>query len=119
MDGLFWVNSNVKLTDIRDGSSNTFLLFDQTNYLDQSWLPDTYGSNHFIWVHHPSQGYIQGYSLPNSDVWNNRGAKSYHSGGVYIALADGHVTFIGNSVNNSTYLALFTRNGQDVVGIYD
>ena len=68
MDGLFWVNSNVKLTDIRDGSSNTFLLFDQTNYLDQSWLPDAYGSNHFIWVHHPSQGYIQGYSLPNSDV---------------------------------------------------
>jgi prepilin-type N-terminal cleavage/methylation domain-containing protein len=118
-DGIFWVNSKVKMNDIRDGTSNTFLLLEQTNYLDQSYLPDTYGSNHFIWVHHPSQGYVQYSAGPNTDAWNNRGAKGYHQGGVFVALADGHITWISNGINLTTYRALFTKKGGESVGAFE
>jgi prepilin-type N-terminal cleavage/methylation domain-containing protein/prepilin-type processing-associated H-X9-DG protein len=116
MDGVAWVNGKVRLTDIKDGTSDTFLLLEKTNYRDQSWLPDTYGSNHFIWVHHPSQGYVQGNTPPNSDVFNNRGAQGYHIGGVMVSMADGHVQFIPNSIASGTYRALFTRAAGDVPG---
>jgi hypothetical protein len=115
-DGVFWVNSKTRLTDITDGTSNTFLLLEEANWYNHSWLPDSYGSNHFIWVHHPSQGYIQSYALPNSDVWNNRAAMGYHTGGVETAFADGRVTFILNSISAATYNALFTRAVGDVPG---
>jgi prepilin-type N-terminal cleavage/methylation domain-containing protein/prepilin-type processing-associated H-X9-DG protein len=118
MDGLFWVNSKVRLTDIADGTSNTFLLLEKGNWFDQSWLPDGFGSNHFLFVHHPSQGYVQGYTPPNSDAWNNRGPQGPHPGGVQAALADGHVAFVPNGINAGTYRALFTRAGGDQVGDY-
>jgi prepilin-type N-terminal cleavage/methylation domain-containing protein/prepilin-type processing-associated H-X9-DG protein len=115
-DGVFWVNSRTRLTDITDGTSQTFLLLEEANWFNHSWLPDSYGSNHFIWVHHPSQGYVQAYALPNSDVWNNRAAMSYHPGGVETAFADGHVYYILNSISFPTYTALFTRNDGDIPG---
>jgi prepilin-type N-terminal cleavage/methylation domain-containing protein/prepilin-type processing-associated H-X9-DG protein len=118
MDGLFWVNSSVRLVEISDGTSNTFLLLEKGNWYDQSWLPDSYGSNHFLFVHHPSQGYVQGYTSPNSDAWNNRGPQGPHPGGVMVALGDGHIAFVTNGINASTYRALFTRAGGDQVGPY-
>ena len=116
MDGVAWVNGKVRLTDITDGTSGTFLLLEKSNYQDQSWLPDTYGSNHFIFVHHPSQGYVQGYTLPNVDAFNNRGPQGYHIGGVLASMADGHVQFVQNSISSPTYLALFTRANGDIPG---
>ena len=118
MDGVAWVNGKVRLVDITDGTSNTFYLLEKSNYQDQSWLPDTYGSNHFIWVHHPSQGYVQGSTLPNVDAFNNRGPQGYHTGGVMVSMADGHVQFISNSIVNATYLALFTRAAGDIPGSF-
>jgi len=118
MDGVAWVNGKVKLTDITDGTSSTFLLLEKTNYRDQSWLPDTYGSNHFFFVHHPSQGYVQGGYMPNSDIFNNRAPQSFHIGGVMVSMADGHVQFISNSITNPTYKYLFTRAGGDIPGNY-
>ncbi|OAI40412.1 hypothetical protein AYO40_04795 [Planctomycetaceae bacterium SCGC AG-212-D15] len=119
MDGLFWVNSSVQLRDIIDGTSNTFLLLEEANWYNHSWLPDTYGSNHFIFVHHPSQGYVQaddsGVAAPNTDTWNNRSAMSFHPGGVQTAFVDGSVRFIANGISASTYTALFTRAGGEVL----
>jgi prepilin-type N-terminal cleavage/methylation domain-containing protein/prepilin-type processing-associated H-X9-DG protein len=117
-DGLFWVKSSMRLTDITDGTSSTLLLTEKSNWFDQSWLPDTYGSNHFIWVHHPSQGYVQGGFAPNSDIFNNRAPQGPHTGGVMISLADGHVTYMKNDIDPATYKALFTPNAQDTVGPY-
>ncbi len=113
MDGVFWVNSKLRLVDILDGTSNTFLLLEEANWFNHSWLPDSYGSNHFIFVHHPSQGYVQAYALPNSDVWNNRAAMGYHTGGVLVTMADGHGAFVQNSISQSVYQALFTRAGKE------
>ncbi len=108
MTGAFWVNSSVQIMDIVDGTSSTVLVVEKTNHRDQSWLVDGYGSNHFFWVHHPSQGYVDGSALPNSDVFNNRSAQSDHIGGVYAAMIDGHVAFISNNINATNYLHMFS-----------
>jgi len=115
MTGAFWVNSSVKMTEIIDGTSSTFLMLEKTNHRDQSWLVDGYGSNHFFWVHHPSQGYVDGSAVPNSDVFNNRSAQSDHVGGVYATMMDGHVVFINNNINPTNYLNMFTIAGGEVV----
>jgi prepilin-type N-terminal cleavage/methylation domain-containing protein len=113
MDGIAWVNSRVKMDDITDGTSSTFLFLEEANWFDHSWLPDSYGSNHFIWVHHPSQGYVDTSALPNSDVFNNRSAQSYHLGGVQGVMADGHLVWIPNDIALAVYRALSTRQTGD------
>jgi prepilin-type N-terminal cleavage/methylation domain-containing protein/prepilin-type processing-associated H-X9-DG protein len=51
-----------------------------------------------------------------SDVYI--GARSFHTGGVNMALADGSVHFVTNSINQSTWQALGSINGGEVVGDY-
>ncbi len=117
------VNSRIKLTDITDGTSTTFLFLEEASFFDHSWLPDTYGSNHFIWVHHPSQGYVWQWTPCNNDAWNTRAATSFHGqggaplgtagmpsgSGVNAAMCDGHVVWVDNNISTSIYQALFTR----------
>ena len=45
-----------------------------------------------------------------------RGARSRHSGGVNLLLGDGSVRFVGDSVTSTTWSALGTRAGGEVVG---
>jgi prepilin-type N-terminal cleavage/methylation domain-containing protein/prepilin-type processing-associated H-X9-DG protein len=113
--GVFWVKSRTRFGDILDGSSTTFMLLEEANWFDHSWLPDGFGSNHFLFVHHPSQGYVQSTSLPNQDAFNNRNAQSYHKGGVNVALGDGHVTFVQDDIALTVYRQLFTRAGGETV----
>lgn len=116
-DGVFWVKSRLRFADIIDGTSTTFMMLEEASWYNHSWLPDGFGSNHFLFVHHPSQGYIQAYAMLNSDVWNNRAAMSYHRGGVNVAMADGHVAFVENSITTTIYNALFTRSGSETVDL--
>ena len=43
------------------------------------------------------------------------GASSYHSGGVNVAMLDGSVRFVKNSVNQITWWALATKSGGEVI----
>jgi prepilin-type processing-associated H-X9-DG protein len=45
-------------------------------------------------------------------------ARSYHANGVNALLMDGSVRFVNNSVSQSTWRALGTRNGGEVVGAF-
>src|SRR5262249_48652849 len=53
-DGLGFYNSFIRLAEISDGTSNTFLFLEAMHSKHQSWLAPNKGSNHFIWVHHAS-----------------------------------------------------------------
>jgi prepilin-type N-terminal cleavage/methylation domain-containing protein len=108
-NGVAYVNSTIRISDITDGSSNTFMFLEEANYFDHSWLVDTYGSNPFIFVHHPSEGYVTADYPVNSDAFNNRAAISYHPQGVQAVMADGHLVWVSNDINFAVYQALFTR----------
>jgi prepilin-type N-terminal cleavage/methylation domain-containing protein/prepilin-type processing-associated H-X9-DG protein len=45
-------------------------------------------------------------------------ARSYHTGGVNVGLADGSVRFVPNSIDATVWKALGSRNGGEVVGDY-
>jgi prepilin-type N-terminal cleavage/methylation domain-containing protein/prepilin-type processing-associated H-X9-DG protein len=117
-DGIAYVNSAVKMVQVTDGTSNTLLFADEAHRFDHSWLPDGTGSNPFMFVHHPSEGYVcYDGGPPNGDAFNNRHPCSDHPGGVQGLMADGHLVWISNNINLVTYAAIFTIQGNEEVDI--
>jgi prepilin-type N-terminal cleavage/methylation domain-containing protein/prepilin-type processing-associated H-X9-DG protein len=126
-NGMGWVNSAVKMTDITDGTSNTMYFAEKSNYATQSWCGWGAGCNEFFWVHHQSQGLMTGsqpinWQRGDSSIGveaainsNSRAATSFHTGGVNVAFADGHLSFIRESIDFQTYMNMGTRNGGEVL----
>ncbi|WP_145277830.1 DUF1559 domain-containing protein [Tautonia plasticadhaerens] len=120
-DGMGALNMYVKMSEVRDGTSNTIYFTEQAHNANHSWVPIQKGSNQFLWVHHVSQGYVTpaehngAIFPPNSTYPNSRGAFGRHPGGVMVAFVDGHVAFLKEHIDFRTYRALFTRKGGEVV----
>lgn len=84
------------------------------------------GTRASTWIR--NQGYnsmINAYFPPNAtepDVAHHgtavMGARSLHPGGVQIALADGSVRFVANTIDLNTWRNLFSRNDGQVLGPY-
>ncbi|MCI0464059.1 MAG: DUF1559 domain-containing protein [Gemmataceae bacterium] len=122
-NGMASLGSAVRMVQVMDGTSNTFLFLELMNNAYHGRMDAGFGSNPFLFVQEAGQGIVMGSSNgqlsgvipPNTAVSNLRGAHSDHSpGGVHAAFADGHVAWIPNSVNTTVYFALFTRDGQEV-----
>jgi prepilin-type N-terminal cleavage/methylation domain-containing protein/prepilin-type processing-associated H-X9-DG protein len=114
--GMGWVNSKIRIADVSDGTSNTFLIAEKANFSNQSWCSQGMGCNEFIWVHHQSQGMITTAEPLNYVVDNSRAAASAHTGGAQFVYADGSVHFVPNSISMTTYGFLGSRNGGEVMG---
>jgi prepilin-type N-terminal cleavage/methylation domain-containing protein/prepilin-type processing-associated H-X9-DG protein len=72
----------------------------------------------------PMTGYYTHTMTPNSTLYDcgdgsfaraHMAPRSYHSGGVNVGFADGSVRFIKNTISPSTFFALGTRAGGEVV----
>ena len=122
MDGVAFAQSFLKLSQVTDGMSNTFLFLEQAHFGSHSWVAEDWGTNEFIWVHHVSQGYVLSSehdgtpSPPNCTIWNHRAAHSDHPGGVQAAMLDGRVIFVSDHIDFSVYKASFSRHGGEVNG---
>jgi prepilin-type N-terminal cleavage/methylation domain-containing protein len=128
-EGMAWLGSNVTMTDVTDGTSNTFLFLELMNFAYHGRTDEGYGSNPFFFVNEAGQGYVTGCGgcdttkgfnasqvwTPNTEISNDRGSESGHVGGVFAALADGHVAWVPNGVNPGAYLFAFTRSGGESV----
>jgi prepilin-type processing-associated H-X9-DG protein len=87
------------------------------NFSNQSWCAQGQGCNEFFWVHHQSQGFVTTAEPPNYADPNSRASEGPHTGGVMASYVDGHVNFVSNNISFlTTYMALGTRNGGEVLG---
>jgi prepilin-type N-terminal cleavage/methylation domain-containing protein/prepilin-type processing-associated H-X9-DG protein len=109
--GMGWLNSDLRMADVGDGTSSTFLLMEKTHEHNQSWCSDGMGCNQAFWVHHQSQGMVYTTQPPNSTVPNTRAAASEHTQGINVSYVDGHVAFISNNIDIKLYQGLGSRNG--------
>lgn len=113
---MFGINSQCRMADIADGTSNTMALCEtpfKKNY-------DLYGP---YWN---AYNYTSGLSLPPFNQRNAPrcsftcpyawGAGSKHTGGMHITLADGTVRFISENIQSSVVSSLISINGNETVG---
>jgi prepilin-type processing-associated H-X9-DG protein len=128
-----------RLTDIKDGTTNTAFVSELITVPGDS----TPGNDWRGVMHYPEGPLYQHNQTPNSPVpdevrqgmcisvpyapcigtstsWNPKRitftARSHHPGGVNLLLGDGSVRFVSNNINLSTWRALSSPNGGEVLG---
>jgi prepilin-type N-terminal cleavage/methylation domain-containing protein len=122
IDGMAYLGSHVRITEVTDGTSNTFFYLELVNYASHGRIDEGYGSNPFFFVNEAGQGYVQastngavsGLLPPNTGLDNDpndRGSEADHQGGLFAACVDGHVVWVPNGVNPKIYFEMFTRAG--------
>jgi prepilin-type N-terminal cleavage/methylation domain-containing protein/prepilin-type processing-associated H-X9-DG protein len=124
----------VRLSDIVDGTSNTLLMSETLmaqSHDDNDWRGDIQNDDgvfKFMTLTTPnsSAADVVNWAIPNNDPLmpvNTAGseysaARSRHQGGVNVAMCDGSVRFIFDSIPLAIWQALGTMNGDEVIGDY-
>ncbi len=117
-DGIFYRSdylSPKRLTDITDGTSNTFMIGEDVPSANH-WCSWPYANNAVGTCAIPPN-VLQPNGLPYSPAdWpNGYSFRSRHPGGLQFAFADGSVHFVSTSIDLPTYRALATICGGEVV----
>lgn len=104
----------LRLTDIHDGTSNTFMIGEDIPALDRScsW---PYSNNATGTCGIPSNVGVVGKKFHPKDWENVYSFRSRHPGGLQFAFADGSVRFIQETIALERYRALATRSGGETV----
>lgn len=123
--GIFWRSSyykgGVKLKQIPDGTSNTFMIGEASPVDNNSaaWSSDGDWAITAIELNwdFENSGFCTGTNgTGGANCWPRiRGFRSFHPGGVNFANCDGSVTFVTDDINHLTYRALSTREGGEVI----
>jgi prepilin-type processing-associated H-X9-DG protein len=123
----------VTMASITDGTSNTMFMSEvimagnDTDYdIRGDFLNDDRPCTQYMTINLPNSGtdvspYCNGTTYPRNPPCTNAGsgfahktARSKHTGGVNVLLADGSVRFISNSLTLATWRALGSMNGGEV-----
>jgi hypothetical protein len=134
LNGVFYARSKTRVSDIIDGSTNTVLLSEII------LSPDKTGHDIRGRYHNPAHGGVlfstritPNTLVPDQLNWcagpplarapcNQQGndiflsARSYHSGGVNLAMSDASVRFVNNRISANLFKNLGSRNGSETVG---
>jgi prepilin-type N-terminal cleavage/methylation domain-containing protein/prepilin-type processing-associated H-X9-DG protein len=118
-NGIFWMNSKVKITDILDGTSHT-IMWGERSRLNLPPTPSSMALGGWGWANNLAQeDNTMNTSLPIEGILlhdlNQFG--SQHSAGAIanFAFADGSVRTIAQEINAITFQRLSTRAGGEVV----
>jgi prepilin-type N-terminal cleavage/methylation domain-containing protein/prepilin-type processing-associated H-X9-DG protein len=128
-----WAPYQFKLTQIKDGTSNTLMASETVQGIDSDlrgfswWAPGA----QFTTVYPPNTSAPDivtqncnnqpARNLPcvnNGGQWNIQAARSRHTNGVQIVLCDGSVRFVQQAIDIAIWRALSTTNGGEVLGDY-
>ncbi|MGD9857768.1 MAG: DUF1559 domain-containing protein [Planctomycetaceae bacterium] len=114
-DGSLYHNSRVRISDITDGTSNTFIVGERLTNPNLGWystwvgmVPE--GEEAFQRV----LGSID--HVPNDPVGHFDDFSSHHTGGAQFVFGDGSATFISENIDRGVYQALGTIKGGEIVG---
>jgi prepilin-type processing-associated H-X9-DG protein len=136
LDGVMYARSTTTLANISDGLSNTAMVSElilTTDVVDHDIRGRYYNPAHsgvaFSTRLPPNTQVPDQFDWCSSQpakrapcIWTGQFifvlARSHHAGGVNMALCDGSVRFVRDSVNPATYRALGSRNGGEVVDAY-
>jgi prepilin-type processing-associated H-X9-DG protein len=138
--GVFWRNSKTRIADVIDGMSNTIFAGERSgNHSPSTWTGAVPGGRCPSWMattpprpYAPPPGpaydnadfgealvlaHCNATHLPNADfpIYDPDTFYSYHPGGAMFLLGDGSVRFISRGVNPTTYQALSTMAGGEVL----
>lgn len=135
-DGVFFVNSKVGFKDISDGSSTTLLIgeaisdfriagddFDgRPNVVDHCYIGSHYLSDYSTDANENSECLgssgvpINAFLMEDLDIDSKEMSfSSNHPGGVVVSFVDGHVRFVDETIDATTWSALGTRGEHDRV----
>lgn len=114
-DGMLYTSSRVRIADITDGTSNTFLLGERgiEEGLDWGW-PICGGTECEQYIS-AERGLTPADNPPNTPNIERR-FWSWHVGGDHFLMSDGAVRFLSTSIDYRTFLSLSTRSGGEVIG---
>lgn len=131
-DGIGFVGSKKSIRDVRDGTSNTFLLLERKHYdggggdSSDGELDSERRVNPFLWACHIHNGQVlYGYKADSPNIVitftigsSIRAPDSDHPGGINVALADGSSHFVSDEISWTPYRASFTRSGGETESIH-
>ncbi len=108
-DGMFYNDSAIKTTQIRDGTSNTAMLaetFARSPLDGDPLLSRGMNLGCFVAFDQPINSQI------DLDPWK---VNCFHSGGCNMAFADGSVHFVSEAIAWDTYQGMATINGGEII----
>jgi prepilin-type N-terminal cleavage/methylation domain-containing protein/prepilin-type processing-associated H-X9-DG protein len=119
--GIFWrtsyIRGGVKMSEVIDGTSNTFLIGEASPIDGNSaaWSSDGDWAITAIELNWNIEASGACTNSGARECWTRtRGFRSFHPGGAHFAMVDGSVTFIQDDINPLTYRALSTRSRGEV-----
>jgi prepilin-type N-terminal cleavage/methylation domain-containing protein/prepilin-type processing-associated H-X9-DG protein len=115
--GVFFYVKQVRASDIRDGLSNTFFV-GEANDINPGWTVWTFGARLLTMrttANPLNTAPGQGLTNDEGDGQSNGAFGSCHPGGANFVFGDGHIVFLSNSIDFTTYQNMSTRAGAEPV----
>jgi len=118
----------LKLANVRDGQSNTYMFFESAGkpnrYVKGVFQPDNpVSAAEYEWASDKAYSIFGSESqkeCPITNVMNcdnERGIYSFHPGGAIFTFGDGSVDYVSAQIDVDTFVTMFTRSARDIAGL--
>jgi prepilin-type N-terminal cleavage/methylation domain-containing protein/prepilin-type processing-associated H-X9-DG protein len=120
--GVLGLGTRTRLTDVKDGASNTLMLGELSWTTANSYrvwsrgtYDDTSGPDRDLTCCRNVANAMNSTSYNGSNNWNNASFGSMHDGGAHFALCDGSVRFLQATIGMNTYLSAASKDGGEAL----